>query len=374
MIDHKLIEFYLLKKGWSKSSTNRDSIDIFIEPDVENPFEIILPNRKIVAGYELNLKDAVRILSEIEDRPQEKIIENIKKIDRDFYNFRIKTEESDSVSFDLLNGLLNVNRHIFSKASLQENKLVFDNFEAEQRKKMKRPRDMAKRYIKDCRFTHTWKGSFGITIEAPLYLPTLGLFEDVSETTARKTTKRITDGYYIIDQAVKANSPSFIIDNSEQETDILVFEHLPELQTVIRREEIEISVNFSPIIKPDDKYKERTKSHLSARALRIAEEAINQVKYKKQELDIVLIGFPKTIHASKEDLLKDTEGSDRKVTVEGVSREIEYVSLKMDLSLEDYKKAIRAQDEVREVRVKCRVKKKTKGWEVMKVIYFELLS
>ena len=373
-IDHKLIEFYLSKKGWTKASTNRESIDIFLEPDVETPFEIILPNRNFEAGYELNIYDAIRILSEIEGRAPEKVIESIKKIDRDFHDFRIKTKESDSVSFDLINSLLNVNRYVFSKASQQENRIIYDRLEPDKRKTMTSPRDEAKRFVKDCRFTHTWKGSFGITIEAPLYLPTLGLFEDIPETTARKTTNRITDGYNLIDMASKENSSSFIIDNSENEKDILVFEHLPELQSVIRREEIEISVNFSPIIKPADKYKEQLKPILNARALRLTEEAINQVKYKKEELDIVIIGFPKTIHATKEDLLKDTEGSDRRVVVEGVSREIDHVSLKMDLSLDDYKKAIRAQDEIRNVRVKCRVKKKTKGWEVIKVGYFELLT
>jgi hypothetical protein len=373
-IDHKLIEFYLLKKRWTKVSTNRESIDIFIEPNVETPYEIILPNRKFDAGYELNINDAVRIISEIEDRPREKVIESIKKIDRDFHDFRFKTKESDSVSFDLINGLLSVNRYVFSKASQQENRIIYDSLESDKRKTFKSPRDEAKRFIKDCRFTHTWKGSFGITIEAPLYLPTLGLFEDIPETTARKTTKRITDGYYLIDRGTKENSSSFIIDNSENEKDILVFEHLPELQSVIRREEIEFSVNFSPIIKPDDKYKEQVKPLLNAKALKLAEEAINQVKYKKEELDIVIIGFPKTIHATKEDLLKDTEGSDRRVVVEGVSREIDHVSLKMDLSLDNYKKAIRAQDEIKNVRVKCRVKKRTKGWEVVKVAYFELLA
>lgn len=373
-IDHNLIEFYLSKKGWTKASTNRRSINIFIEPDVETPFEIILPNRKFEAGYELTLNDAIRVISEIENRPPEKVIESIKKIDRDFHNFRIKTKESDSVSFDLINSLLNVNRYVFSKASQLENKKIYDNLEPDKRKTLKSPKDEAKRYVKDCRFTHTWKGSFGITIEAPLYVPTLGLFEDIPETTARKTTKRITDGYNLIDMATKQNSSSFIIDNSENETDILVFEHLPELQSIIRREEIEISVNFSPIIKLDDKYKEQGRPLLNAKALRLAEEAINQVKYSNDELDVEIIGFPKTIHATKEDLLKDTEGSDRRVVVEGVSRQIDHVSLKMDLLLDDYKKAIRAQDEIRNVRVKCRVKKKTKGWEVINVVFFELLT
>ena len=373
-IDHKLISFYLSKKGWTKASTNRKSIDIFIEPGVEHPFEIILPNRKFESGYDLTINDAIRILSEIEDRPEDKVKESIKKIDRDFHNFRIKTKESDSVPLDLLNALLNVNRNVFSRASQQENKLVYDRLEAEKRKNSKTPREEAKRFIKDCRFTHTWRGSFGITIEAPLYLPSLGLLEDIPETVSRKTTKRIIDGYNLIEDAVKENSSDFIIENLEQEQDILIFEHLSELQSVIRREEIEISVNFSPIIKPDEKYRERARTNLNEKSLRITEEAINQVKYKKQEFDIEIIGFPKTIHASKEDLLKDTDGSDRRVIVEGVSREIDHASLRMVLSLDDYKKAIRAQDEVKNVRVKCRVKKRAKGWEVLSVIYFELLT
>ncbi|MCB9500582.1 MAG: hypothetical protein H6696_01485 [Deferribacteres bacterium] len=373
-IDHTLLEFYLIKKGWTKVETNRESIDIYIEPHVDIPFEIILPNRKFESGYDLNINDAIRILSEIENRPVEKMIETIKKIDHDFYDFRIKTNQQDSVSFDLLNELLNVNRHVFSQASQKENRLVYDRMDYTKKRNALSPRDAAKKYIKDCQFTHTWKGSFGITIETPLYLPSLGLIEDIPENTSRRTTKRIIDGYILIENAVIANSSSFIIDNSENEADILVFERLPELQSSIRREEIEISVNFSPILKLDKKYIKIPRPHLNSKALRITEDAINQVKYTEQELDIDLVGFPKTIHASKEDLLKDTEGSNRRVIVEGVSRKINHVSLKMDLSLEDYKKAIRAQDEVRNIRLKCRVKKKSRGWEVVNVESFELLN
>jgi hypothetical protein len=45
----------------------------------------------------------------------------------------------------------------------------------------------------------------------------------------------------------------------------------------------------------------------------------------------------------------------------------------MDLSLDDYKKAIRAQAEVREVRVRCDVKKRYRGWEVVSVKSFDLI-
>ena len=91
-------------------------------------------------------------------------------------------------------------------------------------------------------------------------------------------------------------------------------------------------------------------------------------------IEVEILGFPETISASKKDLLQNVMDSNRKVIVRGVSRQINNASLKMELPLDDYKKAIRAQDEVKNVKVLCEVKKKLRGWDVTNVKSFELID
>ena len=61
-------------------------------------------------------------------------------------------------------------------------------------------------------------------------------------------------------------------------------------------------------------------------------------------------------------MIEDEIERERKVIVKGASRSIDYAALPMFLSLADYKKAIKAQDETRDVKVRCRLKGNGRYW------------
>ena len=132
-------------------------------------------------------------------------------------------------------------------------------------------------------------------------------------------------------------------------------------------------MNLSPIIKIDDSVYDTTRFIINTKLLRYIERAVDQIKLPENELDLEVIGFPETISASKEVLLCEVDGN-RKVVVKGISIQVPNISIKLELSIDDYKKAIKAQDNITMVRVGCRVKKKVKGWEVIKLNYFNLID
>jgi class 3 adenylate cyclase len=90
-ISHVELSHYLEHKGWHKTLSNRPALDIFCEPDQENPIEIPVPNKESSKAYAALIYDAVQILARIENRPEQSVIRAIRSVDKNFYliNYRI---------------------------------------------------------------------------------------------------------------------------------------------------------------------------------------------------------------------------------------------------------------------------------------------
>lgn len=367
------LELYLSRKGWKKERSNRDGIEIFIEPNQVNPFEIFLPKRITDNSSQLLIEDAIKTLSHAEGLKRDEVVLGIIGIDKDLFNYRLPVESSEAVSVVLMREVLDATTHAFKEASYYEAKLYYDELSKVGKKNEISPKDQSFGFMKECRFAHTWKGSFGVTIEVPLQLPSYGLFDDIPDTLGRKTSKRIMKGFSIVEKAVELGSVDYILDNILVRDDILSLEAMPSLLGVLRNCEINLGVKYSPLISIEHGFVSDVL--INEKKLLVLEAAIDKVKYPDEIKDIVVIGFPETISSSKEDLLEDIDDAARRVTVRGISSQVDgkVLALKMDLSLDDYKKAIRAQAEVREVRVRCDVKKRYRGWEVVNVKSFDLI-
>jgi hypothetical protein len=372
-IDHHLLGTYLTKKGWKKTKTNRLGIDAFIEPSENEQIEIFLPNNINLTSYDERIQEAIDIIAEYEDADKYQISRSIKSIDRDLHNYRVLTK-SDALPVELMQELINSVKSTIKEAVRYEHSKYYNTLTAPEKEKENNPRDESNLFISTCGFAHTWRGSFGITFEVPLWLPSLGLFVEIPDTIGRKVTKKILKSFDVIDKAIERKSYEYIMDNVEDNNDILFLSEYTKLYEPLQFNSIDFNVELSPSIPIDNDFKATQPYKITQKTLRFIDYAINQINLREDELEIEIIGFPETISATMQSLLSDELNAERKVIVRGVSGSIKFISAKMDLTLEDYRKAIKAQDEARSVRVKCRVKKKIRGWEVLKVHKFELIS
>lgn len=372
-IEHHKFRQYLKLNGWKELPSNRKSLDVFVEPKEDNPFEIFLPNNNYGNDYDLILRNALKAVSYVEDRDETLVALNINRIDKDLFNYRVSVDSQDSISVNLLTSLLESATYTLKEAATFEENRIYNNLTRKERESIRR-RDEVDQFMEGCAFAHTWRGSFGVTIETPLQIVTTPLCDDIPDTLGRKTTKRILWGHKLISDGVEKGSADYIVEKLEAIEDVLMFERLPELRDSLGKNTINLDVKMSPIIPARTMIKGITKVRIDGTSLQILEKAIEQVKEPSSIKDVEIVGWPKTMSTSKEDLLKDVEEAERKVTVKGVCHEINATSLKMDLTLEDYRKAIQAQMQVKTVRVRCDVRKKHFGWEVTHVRSFELLD
>lgn len=369
-LNHEIISLFLRKLGWKVLPSNRSAIDVFIEPDTEDPLEIFLPNTN-VSGYKEKLNDAVRVLSFSIGDNEDAVARSIYGFDKDLHNYRIEKSPPEGAPVALVHSLVGATKFMLHDASRYHSKNTYHQLSNKEKKNTKSPTEESALFVKQCNFLHTWRGSFGITIETPLWLPSLGLFPNVPDTLGRKTTKLILKGFNLVNSAIEKESSDVIIDSIDNAGEFLIFKQFPELLESIKSNNIEYSASTSPIIKLDESYKPSSKIKINEKSLGYIEKAVDQLVISEQTETISVVGFPETIKTTKEGILTpDTIEGERKVIVRGTSKTIGHVALPMFLSLEDYKKAIRAQDGAKDVQVICKVKKKQRGWEVLKVITF----
>ncbi|MCI5165526.1 MAG: hypothetical protein D3903_05390 [Candidatus Electrothrix sp. GM3_4] len=370
---------FLSKLGWKKIASNRSSIMIYLEPNEEEPFEIYLPTKKI-QEYDKKINDALNVLSIVLEKPYQLIINKINGIDNDLHNYRIN-KENNAIKVALIQSLLNANKTMLVKASkLAYNKHIYENLSSTEKKSRKGPRDASNDYFMSCNFLHTWKGSFGMTIETPIKTEQnshqLTLFDNIIEKTfERETTNLILKGFELINGAVERKTYNYILDEVETPDDFLFFSSFPDLLGNIESNIIEYSVDVSPLIPVTSEVKTNIKTKLSEKSINYIYDAVEDLKTPSKELDVTIIGFPEKIYASKQSIISNNNNNENlKVTVKGISREIETTSLTMFLTIDDYQKAINAHREARDVRVTCKVRKKTRGWDVLSVESFDLIN
>jgi|GEM_PF-1863515 hypothetical protein len=373
---HKQIEAYLMLQGWVKHNSNYKGIDIFIETGNENPCEIAIPNNENISTYTELITNAVDTISDVFSINIHNTIKIIKGIDRDFHNYRLVDAQEDHIKLDLLYKIIECGRSIIKRSAVFEQSTIYKKLSKPEKHSVKNPYEQADEYLASCYFPHTWEGSFGLTIETPLWLPALSYLEEMQDTYGRKITKRILNGYSVIEKSVELGSPNYILDTIAP-AEVLVFKDFQNMINDIKDNNIIMTIDISPTIKIEHEYQEKAKSTINYASISNIVKAVEQLSIEEEEIDVEIHGFPETLSATKEELMSDLFGETGTVIVHGTvinKRGIGSIKLKMQIKLEDYKKALRAQEIVRGVKVKCTIKKQIKGWHVLNVESFDLLD
>jgi hypothetical protein len=379
-LSRETFALYLKKLGWISVPSNRNAIDIYIEPATNEPIEILLPNREISDSKEI-IDSAVNVLSSYLDKSKETVEKYISGIDKDFHNYRIKDPHNsprtiiDSAPVTLVQSLVSATRFMLQDASKFHAKNDYQKLSQEEKKNHQSPKEVSKDFLGKCRFLHTWIGSFGITIETPLQIPSLGLFDNtqIPESLGRKTTKSVLKGFNLVNAALEKKSVDYLFDSiGDSKKEFLILSHFNDLLDSIKNYNIEYSVATSPIIKLNNDILPTSGINIDRKSLHYIETAINKLKTSDKIQKISFVGFPEAIRSSKQGLLSEETTKDiRKVTVKGTSKDIGHASLTMSLSIDNYMKALKAQQERKDVQVVCEVKQVLKGWEVIKVHAFD---
>ncbi|MFT6914040.1 MAG: hypothetical protein ACJAWL_000326 [Motiliproteus sp.] len=201
------IDSFLSLKGWTKSSDmHLEKNTIYNSPTnyLDERIEILVPKSSDFIDYYNRLVDVINTLSFYYEQDSSDLIRSISSCFTDIFHTRI----IDTGLFENSLPIDEVYREIGGIRSLF---LYGASSEITPSRHFDNPLSRSQKFIENCRFGHTFKGSFGFTVELPIIkvCKERDLFELPFE---RKVNERIARGLNLISQAVKYDNADILVD------------------------------------------------------------------------------------------------------------------------------------------------------------------
>lgn len=353
------IELYLRNKGWKIKNHPNSKINVFqgLETIYGRPLEIILPSNSRFKDTNIRILDAMKILSNIENKKVEVIFNEVNLISHDILKSSINDVDDNSsiplpIAADHVNALKDL--LIYSASSEKDSRPYFE-----------RPLSVGQNYANMCGFGHTFEGSFGFTINSPISseFKNLSLFkENMPITFERKVIERIIRSLSMIDKSLEEDDPDILVDNFDIAANSKMCESLLVLSQG-KTQEISFDINWSYQMQVSEDLLGKRKWKLDQKAFDIVEYAAVELK-KIEPYDEIIIGKIVTLHSNKNPMSDDD--FPRYVIVKH-EYEGKTIHVKIYLDKEGYNIAYNAHGRGLPIKVKGELFRKGSTWKMINV-------
>jgi hypothetical protein len=330
------IRRYLQLRNWKETTTKNDAITLFSVTIEAERLEIPLPTRRDFEGAERLISDALRTLSQLDERDAADLTDDINSLGFDRIRSIIPDEQVRADSIDLnvaTNFIINARRLVTAAAT---NELGPSTFYGRTTKD-------AIAYTDRCRFGHTFRGSFGFTIESPVIQNDEPPLPGIAQTPPfeRRVIQRLVRGLHDVQQAEATENPGIIAENYERGFNANMCEALVDLITGTS-DRLAIEVAWSPEWHPSSDVPSAPTFHIKPVTIEIVKDAANSLRHAETARELNILG--KVIRLKSEhnpaDLLDLT--SPREIVVQWVSDEFGPLNVRVNLSPTDYIAALEA--------------------------------
>lgn len=320
---------YLQGSGWVQqpSRSARWVSYSLKESDVEG-IELILPSDEAYSDTYARIRDAVGALSQIEERDEQTVVDDILCVNSDSITFRLSVAEKiDSLPIS------DATRHIKAIRNLI---LYGYCSELAPRSHFEAPLPAALEMIQDFHFCHTFRGSFGFEIKNSVTRAgeTPDLF---SAPMQRKVVERVARGISLLKKAVLADDPSILIESYELALNARMCDSLTSV-ALDGRVSFQIDVAWATILEP-------SRDVESFDAYTISEAEVSVLTFASEKLKIIqprpdqILGQVVNLHC----VADPTEGSARRIVAVRVNHHLHGpIEVRMSLGPEQYLLALEA--------------------------------
>lgn len=330
------IRRYLQLQSWHETATKNDAIALFSLAIEGQRLEIPLPTRVDFDGAERLISDAIRTLSQLAGLDTADLTDDINSLAFDRIRSIIPDEQVRADSIDLnvaTNFIISARRLVTATATTELGPSTFFG----------RTTKDAIAYTDRCRFGHTFRGSFGFTIESPVTRndepPLPGIAQ--APPFERRVIQRLVRGLHDVQQAEATENPGVIAENYERGFNANMCEALVDLISGTS-DRLTIEVAWSPEWHPSADVPSAPAFHIKPVTIEIVKDAANSLRHAETAREINILG--KVIRLKSEhnpaDLLDLT--SPREIVVQWTSDEFGQLNVRVNLSPTDYIIALEA--------------------------------
>ncbi|TXM72170.1 hypothetical protein FV226_13150 [Methylobacterium sp. WL12] len=358
---------YLATAGWRRNAL-RSGLELYSLGPAADEIEIVLPGTSQARDVFVRIGQAVHTLTALEGRDTVAVIAAIRAISYDL----IKSRLPDSVI-----------RHDTIKLGTAEEfirrmaRLLAASAHAELHASayFTRVDGVAQRYADECRFGHTFRGSFGFTVESPVGPNTIvpGEAAPPAPPLERRTVQRLARGLRLIEGAIAREDPGEIVRGYEAGLNANACEELAALVEVPHAGEVRIDIAFSPEWGVPDVGAAPSFEIRHALSAEIMREAAKALRHSDEERRRTIVGKIRTLHSNENpsDLFSISGTQD--VIVEWDSDEHGLIRVRVSLPPEEYLQAVDAHKTGRMVSIHGELKPPGRFWRLENPRDFTLL-
>jgi len=319
--------------------------------------EIILPRDTNTPDYRARMETAIGALSDLQDRPPDQIIIEVRAVGFDLVQSRIPDELVRNETIHLLTAAEYV-------SGVKGLLAATATTEMEPTPYFLRMRKEAIDYADGCQFGHTYRGSFGFTVESPVSPNSAPALFDIQQPPPfeRRVVQRLARGIGHIVEAVRREDVAILTGDVRTGLNANAYEHFADLVDETARTGMTFSFSFSPEWPPEADLPARTDLQVGPRHVEITRDAARSLRTTPTTRPEVLFGRVVRLHteADPSDLI--TTAGDREVVVQWSAEDLGDIQVRVLLSPPDYLVAIEAHRSGRPIRVAGTLERKGRRW------------
>lgn len=335
---------YLIAYGWRRRVLpNGNELFSFAE-DAE--IELVLPETSRARDIQSRIVDAVTTLTALEGRTVEEISAAIRSVSYDLVRSRLPDGaiRHDTIRLDVAEEF--VKRMAKVLAASAHNELHVGPY-------AQRLSATAVEYANECRFGHTFRGSFGFTVESYVGPKSVEVGEiHPAPPLARRAVLRFARGLTIVQDAIAHEEPSEIVRAYDRGLNANAVEDLAAMVELPQVGEIAFDIAFSPEWGvPEDVRTGNSTRIGQARGLEVLREAAKELRVVNYEKRQTIVGKIRTLHSMETPADLYTIEGLQDIFVEWDSPDFGKRTVMVGLGPEEYLNAVTAHTEGRMISV-----------------------
>jgi hypothetical protein len=378
-----LLRRYLTAHGWRQGTVGRRSPPAHVQNEIMAAFlqarpggrrnfdvyvlsedgfedvELVLPREQTASDFLRRIEGAIRTLSDIEGREPEQVITDVRMIGYDVVRSRIPDMmvHDDTIYLEVAANYITSVKSLLAATATTE--IQPDPY-------FLRVRKEASEYADRCRFAHTFRGSFGFSIESPIVPnnePTLPQI-DQPRPFERRVMERFARGVQAVCDAVASDTTARIVTSVQTGFSANACELFADLIENTSPGGLILSFAFSPEWRSDDELVKASSFAVGPRHVEVTRTAAKELRHQIQPRAEKIFGRVTRLEseADPSDLLHPM--GDREIAIQWASEDMDVgdVLVRVSLSPADYLRAHAAHGAGRPVMVSGTLERKGRRW------------
>ncbi len=361
---------YLLRHGWSRMQHPNERIEMFrTAADASGDYSTLaLPASLDYADAGSLIREALRLVSDQEGAPFGRVLDRVRNWDRDVLRARtfLISGSEDSLPFDVAADTIAGLRDFMGYAAYTEfnPQPCFD-----------KAGSVSAEFTKHCRFGHTFRGSFGVTVECPVSVsPVLPMDGNAPVVPfERKVFARVASGLTTLRKAIHTENVDGMVAGYQKGFSANMCRALAEVYEKADGRRIEYDFSWSPEL-PSPVDAGWQPFVFEGRAYEFARAAATALEKVEKFPDSVIEGRIVVLRSETPPGLDEQQEFEHVVTMFWEREKDQPVRIRVPLSPPQYIQACDAHKEGRSIRIFGVPEKQGKFWVLTRPHDFTVLG